>query len=243
MTLNKQVKTKLHRAHTRGHADHGWLDTHHSFSFASYYDPSRMGFGRLRVLNDDKVAGGRGFGRHPHRDMEIVSIPLKGGLRHKDSMGNEHVIRTGDVQVMSAGTGIQHAEQNDSTKDPVHFLQIWVIPDRQGVEPRYQQEHFSEADRQNRWQQIVSPDSNDEGLWIHQQAWFQLGKFEAGRQSEYELRGQRSGVYVFLLAGKVKVAGQALESRDGLAVWDTDKLSFQFSEPSEILLIEVPLDE
>lgn len=242
MAVTKQMKTEKHPANTRGHANHGWLDSHHSFSFASYYNPNRMGFGRLRVLNDDKVAGGGGFGTHPHQDMEIISIPLKGALKHKDSMGNEQVMETGEVQVMSAGTGVRHSEYNDSKTEPVHFLQIWVIPNKQGVTPRYQQAHFPKADRQNQWQQIVSPSSTDEGLWIHQNAWFQLGNFEAGQSSTYQFKGQGTGLYIFVLNGSLKVGEQELQTRDGLAIWNTDVVNFQFSEASEVLLMEVPLD-
>lgn len=242
MSVTPKMRTELHPAESRGQANHGWLNSYHSFSFASYYNPQRMGFGRLRVLNDDRVSADRGFGRHPHQDMEIISIPLSGALAHKDSMGNAHVIRTGDVQVMSAGTGVYHSEYNESQTEHVDFLQIWVIPNKQGVEPRYQQEHFPAAERHNRWQQVVSPHAEDAGLWIHQDAWFQLGNFDTGQNSSYGLKGQNTGLYVFVLEGAVQVGEQTLETRDGLAIWGTDAVDFKFTANTELLLMEIPLD-
>src|SRR5690606_20497754 len=172
------MKKIIHRANTRGYANHGWLKSYHTFSFANYYDPERMHFGALRVLNDDTVAGGMGFGKHPHNNMEIISIPLDGDLEHQDSMGNTAVIRNGDIQVMSAGTGIYHSEYNKNKDKPVKFLQIWVIPNKGNVEPRYDQVTLNVADRHNKLQQIVSPKDGGEGVWIHQDAWFHLGKFD-----------------------------------------------------------------
>jgi len=234
--------TVLHRAESRGHANHGWLKTYHTFSFANYYNPERMSFGVLRVLNDDTVAAGMGFGTHPHDNMEIISIPLSGDLEHKDSMGNVAVIRNGDVQVMSAGTGITHSEYNRNRDKEVKFLQIWVFPNRRGVTPRYDQLTLNLADRKNRFQQILSPDPNDEGVWIYQKAWFHLGDFDGGSGTEYRLKGGAGqGLYVFLLSGNITVDGQELNPRDGFGIWATEKVHIQASQRSEILLMEIPM--
>ncbi len=239
----KMENTVLHRAATRGHADHGWLNSHHSFSFANYYNPDRMHFGVLRVLNDDTVAAGQGFGKHPHDNMEIISIPLEGDLEHKDSMGNTTVIRHGDVQVMSAGTGIFHSEYNKNATEQVKFLQIWVFPNKKGVTPRYDQITLDSSDRHNRFQQILSPNSDDAGVWIHQNAWFHLGRFDANFSTEYNLKSPKTnGVYAFVLAGKVKIGQQELEPRDGFGIWDTEKIMVEaLSNDAEILLMEVPM--
>jgi redox-sensitive bicupin YhaK (pirin superfamily) len=233
--------TILHKATTRGHANHGWLDSKHTFSFANYYNPDRMHFGVLRVLNDDTVAPGMGFGTHPHDNMEIISIPLEGDLEHKDSMGNVAVIKHGDIQVMSAGTGIQHSEYNKNKDQTVKFLQIWVFPNKKNVNPRYDQITLRETDRHNTLQQILSPDPNDAGVWIHQDAWFHLGKFDAGKGEEYRIRRKGNGVYAFLLKGKMTINGQTLEARDGVGIWDTDKLTIAASENAEVLLMDVPM--
>jgi quercetin 2,3-dioxygenase len=232
----------LHKASTRGHANLGWLDSHHTFSFANYYNPDRMHFGVLRVLNDDVVAPGRGFGTHPHDNMEIISIPLDGDLQHKDSMGNTTVIRQGDIQVMSAGTGIQHSEFNANSDIPVKFLQIWVFPNKRNVTPRYGQISLKPEDRHNRLQQILSPSSEDEGVWIHQEAWFHLGQFEKGKRADYTLKKQGNGVYFFVIKGSFKLGETELTTRDGLGIWDTDTMSLEAtSEVSEILIMEVPM--
>lgn len=233
----------LHRAATRGHADHGWLDTWHTFSFADYHDPARMGFGALRVLNDDTVAAGMGFGTHPHREMEIISIPLEGELEHRDSMGNVQVIRRGDIQAMSAGTGIEHSERNRSRDRLVRFLQIWVIPDRRGVAPRYGQVAPDPAARHNRFQQVVSPHPDEEGVWIHQAAWFHLGRFDAGEGARYRVKRPGNGVYAFVIEGTAAVNGQELGRRDGLGLWDGDALDVRAGEGgAEVLLMEVPME-
>lgn len=232
----------LHRAGTRGHANHGWLDSHHSFSFASYHNPERMHFGVLRVLNDDQVDAGQGFGTHPHNNMEIISIPLEGDLEHKDSMGNTAVIREGDVQVLSAGTGIQHSEYNKNRDKKVKFLQIWLFPNKKDVKPRYDQMSFKLEDRNNKFQQVLSPNADDEGVWIHQDAWFHLGKFDAGKVAEYKLKKEGNGMYVFVLKGKLSAAGQELNKRDGMGLWDSDSLSLTAIENSEVLLMEVPME-
>jgi redox-sensitive bicupin YhaK (pirin superfamily) len=236
------ANTVLHKAATRGHADHGWLNSHHTFSFANYYDPERMHFGVLRVLNDDTVAPGMGFGTHPHDNMEIISIPLEGDLEHKDSMGNTAVIRNGDVQVMSAGTGIRHSEFNRNKDSFVKFLQIWVFPDKRDVQPRYDQITLDPAKRHNKLQQILSPNVDDEGVWIHQNAWFHLGTFDKGFSTTYELKDKRNGVYVFVMSGDITVNGVALNQRDGLGVQDTPSLDLKAdSQGAEVLLMEVPM--
>ena len=233
--------TILHKADTRGDANHGWLQSKHSFSFANYYNPERMHFGVLRVLNDDVVSAGMGFGTHPHDNMEIISIPLQGDLEHKDSMGTVAVIKNGDIQVMSAGTGIQHSEYNKNTDRPVKFLQIWVFPNKKNVTPRYDQITIKEEDRHNKLQQIVSPDPQDDGVWIHQNAWFHLGKFDAGFTGDYAVKSKDNGVYFFNLSGDVEVNGQILNARDGFGVWDTEKITITAKSAAEFLIMEVPM--
>ena len=235
------MKTVYHKADTRGFADHCWLKSHHTFSFANYYNPERMSFGVLRVLNDDQVASGMGFGTHPHRDMEIISIPLEGDLEHKDSMGTTAVIRNGEIQVMSAGTGVQHSEYNRNKDGLVKFLQIWVIPNKMNVTPRYDQISIKENEKINDFQQILSPNPYDEGVWIHQNAWFNLAKFEKGNAKEYKIHQTGNGVYVFVLKGSAKIGNQILGIRDGFGIWETDKFTLEALEDSEILLMEVPM--
>jgi len=237
------AKTILHKAASRGDANHGWLHSRHTFSFANYYNPERMHFGVLRVLNDDFVEAGMGFGTHPHDNMEIISIPLEGDLEHKDSMGNIAVIKNGDVQVMSAGTGITHSEYNKNKDKPVKFLQIWVFPNRKNVKPRYDQITLNLADRHNKLQQILSPDADDEGVWIYQDAWFHLGKFDEGFSVDYSIKKRGNGVYAFVLYGDVTIEETALNERDGLGIWNTDKISIKAnSQDAEILLMEVPMN-
>lgn len=235
------ANTILHKATTRGNANHGWLNSYHSFSFANYYNPERMHFGVLRVLNDDTVQAGMGFGTHPHDNMEIISIPLEGDLEHKDSMGNVAVIRNGDIQVMSAGTGIYHSEYNRSKDTLVKFLQIWVFPNTKNVSPRYDQITLNLADRKNKLQQILSPNADDEGVWIHQDAWFHLADFDAGTSTEYSIKKQGNGVYAFVLSGDVTINEQALNARDGLGIWNTDKIIIKSDSKAEFLLMEVPM--
>ncbi|MBK5271822.1 MAG: pirin family protein, partial [Bacteroidia bacterium] len=208
------MKSILHKAETRGHADHGWLNAWHSFSFAGYHDPSRVHFGVLRVLNDDTIAGGMGFGTHPHDNMEIITIPLSGQLEHRDSMGNTGVISKGEVQVMSAGTGIQHSEKNKNHNEPLKLLQIWVFPDQRNVEPRYDQKTFDLTTSKNNLLTIVSPMGEKEGLNIHQHAWFSLGKLDKDFTITYELKDKQNGVYVFVIEGSVKINGESLNRRD-----------------------------
>ncbi|HMJ70666.1 MAG TPA: pirin family protein [Cyclobacteriaceae bacterium] len=239
------MKTILHKAADRGHASHGWLDSHHSFSFAHFYDPDKIHFGALRVLNDDIVQGGMGFGTHPHDNMEIISIPLSGDLEHKDSMGNTGVIRQNDVQIMSAGSGIQHSEYNMNKDKLVNFLQIWVFPKVKNITPRYDQKTLRGEDRLNKLQVIVSPDSTtagESGVKINQEAWFNLGTLSKGTDVSYPLHDAAHGVYVFVIEGDVTVNGQALNKRDALGVWDTEKLSLTADSNAEVLLMEVPMN-
>jgi redox-sensitive bicupin YhaK (pirin superfamily) len=235
------AKSVLHKADSRGNANHGWLQSYHTFSFASYYDPERMNFGALRVLNDDTVAAGMGFGKHPHHNMEIISIPLEGDLEHQDSMGNTTVIRHGDIQVMSAGTGVQHSEYNKNKDRPVKFLQIWIVPDKLGVLPRYDQLTLQQEDSRNKLHQILSPNENDEGVWIHQQAWFYLGNFDKGKAISYSLKATNSGLYFFILSGDVRVNDQLLHHRDGYGIWETDTVKISAESDARILLMEVPM--
>ena len=232
----------LHKANSRGEANHGWLHSFHSFSFADYYNKERMSFGVLRVLNDDTVKGGMGFGTHPHDNMEIISIPLEGDLEHKDSMGNVTVIKNGDVQVMSAGTGIYHSEYNKNKEETVKFLQIWVFPNKRNVTPRYDQITLNLADRKNKLQQILSPDKDDAGVWIYQDAWFHLGTFDKDAKDTYTIKKAGNGVYAFVLKGEFLINNIQLEQRDGLGLWDLD--SFEIAaqtDKAEILLMEVPM--
>jgi hypothetical protein len=235
------VNTILHKADTRGDAKHGWLHSRHTFSFADYYDPERVHFGVLRVLNDDTVEAGMGFGTHPHDNMEIISIPLEGDLEHKDSMGTVSLIKHGDVQVMSAGTGITHSEYNKNKDRQVKFLQIWVIPNKRNVKPRYDQITLNVADRHNKFQQILSPNPDDEGVWIYQNAWFHLGHFDKGFSADYEIKAKGNGVYAFVLSGDISINDQKLNSRDGLGIWDVERFSVTADSNAEFLLMEVPM--
>ena len=236
------AKTIVFKSDSRGDANHGWLHSRHTFSFADYHNPERMHFGVLRVLNDDYVAPGMGFGTHPHDNMEIISIPLEGDLEHKDSMGNVAIIKNGDVQVMSAGTGITHSEYNKNKDKPVKFLQIWVFPNKKNVQPRYDQITLDLNDRHNKFQQIVSPNADDAGVWLHQDAWFHLGMFDKGISIDYTIKKSGNGVYAFIIKGDVTIDGTALNERDGFGIWNTDKFSFKAdSQDAEVLLIEVPM--
>lgn len=235
------MKTVLHPANSRGHANHGWLDSWHTFSFAGYHNPERMHFGALRVLNDDTVAPGKGFSTHPHDNMEIISIPLSGDLEHKDSMGNITVIRKGDVQVMSAGTGVYHSEYNKNDDQEVQFLQIWIFPNERQVEPRYDQISIKDIEQRNEFYQVLSPNAADQGVWVHQEAWFHLGKFDAGATTAYTLKKEGNGVYVFVLEGDVEVQSQPLSARDGFGLWEVDKIDFTSISASRVLLMEVPM--
>jgi quercetin 2,3-dioxygenase len=231
----------LHKADTRGLANHGWLNSRHTFSFANYYNPERMHFGVLRVLNDDIVAGGKGFGTHPHDNMEIISIPLSGDLEHRDSMGNNAVIKQGDIQIMSAGTGITHSEYNKNVDKEVRFLQIWMFPNKKNVTPRYDQITLDEIKMKNTFFQILSPKAGDDGVWVHQNAWFNMGNFEKGKSIRYTLNDSKNGVYAFIIEGSATINGQNLTDRDGLGIWDATHLDIKANSQTKILLMEVPM--
>ena len=231
-----------HSAETRGHADHGWLNANHSFSFGSYYDPNRMNFGALRVLNDDTISPGKGFGKHSHDNMEIITIPLKGDLEHKDSLGNIGAINEGEIQVMSAGTGIYHSEYNKNSDKFINLLQLWVMPKKQDVKPRYDQRSFKGLKKKNSIYQVLSPYPEDEGMWIHQDAWIHLGDFEEVTSVDYMLKKKGNGVYIFVIEGIFKVANEKLEKRDALGVWNTESITFEAQSKSQVLLIEVPME-
>jgi hypothetical protein len=241
MTMT-QENTVLHKADTRGLANHGWLNSRHSFSFANYYNPDRMHFGVLRVLNDDIVAAGNGFGTHPHDNMEIISIPLEGDLEHKDSMGNVAVIKQGDIQVLSAGTGITHSEYNKNKDQEVRFLQIWLFPNKKSVTPRYDQLQLDTTKMNNQFAQILSPSADDDGVWIHQNAWFNMGNFDKDSQTTYTLNAPKTnGVYAFLLEGDATINGQSLNKRDGFGVWNIESIEIKADSKAKILLMEVPM--
>lgn len=237
----KTMNTVLHKAETRGNANHGWLNSKHSFSFANYHNPERMHFGVLRVLNDDIVSAGQGFGTHPHDNMEIISIPLEGDLEHKDSMGNVAVIKEGDLQVMSAGTGITHSEYNKNKDKEVKFLQIWLFPNKRNVTPRYDQISIRDIETKNEFYQVLSPSADDLGVWIHQDAWFSIGKFEKEISTSYTLNKQGNGMYFFVLEGEIEAEGQKLSKRDGFGIWDTNKVDVKSLTNSRVLLMEVPM--
>ncbi|TPE44341.1 pirin family protein [Pontibacter mangrovi] len=234
-------KKIIHKANTRGRANHGWLDSHHTFSFAQYYNPERMGFGLLRVLNDDVVAPGMGFGTHPHDNMEIISIPLKGSLAHRDSTGTQEVIKTDEVQIMSAGSGITHSEFNGSKTEPVNFLQIWVFPKERDIQPRYGQKAYKPEDRVNRLQTVVSPEKDGEALWINQDAWFTMGTLKNGFSEEYALHKPGNGLYAFVIDGEVEIDGEKLGKRDGMGISEADKVQIKASGDAELLLMEIPM--
>lgn len=232
----------LHKASSRGHADHGWLNAYHSFSFASWYNPERIQFGMLRVLNDDTIAAGMGFGTHPHDNMEIITIPLEGDLAHKDSMGNSSTIKTGDVQVMSAGTGIQHSEFNPNADLQTKLFQIWLFPKYRNVEPRYQQITLDIAKQKNNFAQILSPNEDDEGVWIHQDAWFYLSDFDKDFSKKLGLKKEGNGFYIINIEGKIEVNGEKLEKRDAIGIWETNELEIKANSDSRFLIMEIPME-
>lgn len=237
------MKKIFHAASTRGEANHGWLHAKHSFSFANYFNPERIQFGALRVLNDDTVAPGMGFGTHPHDNMEIITIPLEGALEHKDSMDNVGVIEADEIQVMSAGTGVYHSEYNRNKDQAVSLLQIWVFPNEQNVKPRYDQKNIKDLKKVNALYPVVTPDPEAPGMWIHQDAWFHMGDFDTTTELEYDLHKKGNGVYAFLIEGTAEIAGETLQKRDALGVWDTDRFSLKANPHSRILLIEVPKND
>ncbi len=233
----------LHKANSRGHADHGWLNAYHSFSFASWYNPERIQFGMLRVLNDDTIAAGMGFGTHPHDNMEIITIPLEGDLAHKDSMGNASTIKTGDIQVMSAGTGIQHSEFNPNHNQHTKLFQIWLFPKYRNVEPRYQQITLNVAQQKNNFAQILSPDPDDEGVWIYQDAWFYLSDFDKGMYKKLALKKEGNGFYIMNIEGEIEVNGEKLEKRDAIGIWETNEIEIKATLNSKFLIMEIPMDQ
>lgn len=241
---NKEIKTMntiLHKAYTRGHANHGWLDTYHTFSFANYYNPERIHFGVLRVLNDDRVSPGKGFATHPHDNMEIISIPLGGEIEHKDSMGNSGVIKAGEIQVMSAGTGIFHSEYNKRKDKELQFLQIWLFPNKRNVTPRYDQISIEDLKQPDELFQVLSPNPDDKGVWVYQNAWFNMGEFSINKSINYQLHNSNNGTYIFLLEGEAAIGDHILTKRDGLGIWDTDNISIEVKKGTKLLLMEVPM--
>ncbi len=246
-TLNKNInatimKTVLHTSESRGHANHGWLNAYHSFSFANWYNPDRVQFGALRVLNDDTIAAGMGFGTHPHDNMEIITIPLEGDLAHKDSMGNASTIKSGDVQVMSAGTGIFHSEFNPNDDQHTKLFQIWLFPNKRNVSPRYQQITLNKTDQKNNFSQILSPNPEDEGVWIHQDAWFYLSEFDAGTTKKLTLKKEGNGFYIMNIEGKINVNGQSLDKRDALGIWEIEQIEITASTDARFLIMEIPMN-
>ncbi len=235
------MKKIIHKSVTRGHANHGWLNTYHSFSFANYYDPERIQFGALRVLNDDWIAAGQGFGKHPHDNMEIITIPLTGDLEHKDSMGNAGIIRNGEIQVMSAGTGIQHSEFNANENEDLTLLQIWVFPNKHNVEPRYDQISIKELQKENNFFQILSPNKNDQGVWIHQDAWFHLGYLKPDWSGQYTLKDPNNGVYIFMIDGEAIIEDENVQKRDAIGFNEVTQLNIEILKDSTILIMEVPM--
>jgi redox-sensitive bicupin YhaK (pirin superfamily) len=234
------MDTIFHKADSRGFIDNGWLKSYQTFSFSGYYHPERIQFGALRVLNDDTVKGGGGFGNHPHDNMEIISIPLKGGLVHMDSLGNSSIIRPGEIQVMSAGTGIYHTEYNQEENLNAEFLQIWLYPNKRNVTPRYDQTSIK-YNQPNYLTQILSPNPDDAGVWIYQNSWFHLGEFNEDSELEYELKDTQNGVYVFMINGTAMISEQLLDSRDGLGIWNTERVAIKALKGAKVLLMEVPM--
>jgi redox-sensitive bicupin YhaK (pirin superfamily) len=233
--------TVIHRANTRGNANHGWLNAYHSFSFASWYNAERVQFGALRVLNDDTIAAGMGFGTHPHDNMEIITIPLEGDLAHKDSMGNTSTIKTGDIQVMSAGTGIQHSEFNPNKEQQTKLFQIWLFPKTRDVEPRYQQITLNKSLQKNNFAQILSPNQDDEGVWIHQDAWFYLSDFDKSFSKTLSLQKEGNGFYIMNIEGEIEVNGAVLEKRDAIGIWETRELEIKANTSAKFLVMEIPM--
>ena len=235
------MKKTFHPSGARGEANHGWLHAKHSFSFAQFFNPERIQFGALRVLNDDVIAPGMGFGTHPHNNMEIITIPLKGALEHKDSMDNIGVVAVDEIQVMSAGTGVSHSEYNKNKDQPLNLLQLWVLPNQQNVAPRYDQKNIKSLKKTNALYPVISPNHDDAGMWIHQDAWFHLGDFNQKTTVPYSLHKQGNGVYAFMIEGRASIEGESLEKRDALGVWETESFSITAEENSRILLVEVPM--
>jgi hypothetical protein len=237
----KTMNTVLHKANTRGSGDHGWLKVNHTFSFANYRNPERMNFGVLRVLNDDTIAGGKGFSPHPHNNMEIITIPLEGAIYHKDNMGNESEITTGDIQVMSAGTGVVHSEFNSHESNDLKVLQIWLFTNKRDVNPRYQQLPIRNLEVKNKFYQVLSPNKDDQGVWIYQNAWFNIGLFDKLERKTYRIRDKKNGLYAFIIDGEAEIEGQKLEKRDGFGIWNKEEISIEAMANSKILFMDVPM--
>jgi quercetin 2,3-dioxygenase len=231
----------VYAAETRGFANHGWLKANHYFSFANYYNPKRMNFGVIRVFNDDAIAGGMGFGTHPHDNMEIITIPLEGSLTHKDSMGNTAQILPNEVQVMSAGTGVSHSEFNSSPTDLLKLFQIWLFPHTKNVSPRYDQRTLDPADRKNKLQQILSPSADDEGVWIHQDAWFHRGDFESGLELSYTTKKAGNGLLIVVISGQIQVEDHILNSKDAIGITDIDLVNIRAISDADVLVLDVPM--
>lgn len=232
----------VHKANTRGHFDYGWLKTYHTFSFSDYFDRDRVNFGMLRVLNDDEIEGGQGFGTHPHSDMEIVTVPLEGAVAHKDSTGGEGVIYPDEVQIMSAGTGIRHSEFNHLQDGTTKLLQLWIFPDKKGHTPRYDQQFFDSEERKNKLQYIVTPEKKDGNLWLNQDAYLSRTDLEKGKSLTYKIHTKGNGAYLFVIGGEIKVADEILSKRDGIGISETDELLITANNDSQILIIEVPMN-
>lgn len=237
------MKKIIHKANERGHANHGWLNAYHSFSFASWYNPQKIQFGMLRVLNDDTIAAGMGFGTHPHDNMEIITIPLEGDLAHKDSMGNGTTIKSGDIQVMSAGTGIQHSEFNPNHDQHAKLFQIWLFPKYRNVEPRYQQITLDQSLQKNDFAQILSPNPDDAGVWIHQDAWFYLSDFDANFSKKLSLKKEGNGFYIMNIKGEIEVNGEKLEKRDAIGIWEINEFEIKANSNSKFLVMEIPMEQ
>ncbi|RDK87172.1 pirin family protein [Marinirhabdus gelatinilytica] len=238
------MKKLLHPAQTRGSANYGWLEARYSFSFANYFDPERIQFGKLRVLNDDVVAGGMGFGKHPHKNMEIVTIPQEGALKHRDSMGNEGIVESGDIQIMSAGSGVEHSELNANQNEPVKLFQIWIFPETENVTPRYQQKKIAPLLNKNTFSTVVKPKgvANEDELWVHQQAYFNIGEFTETTKTTYEVHNRAHGIYLMVIKGTVIAEDETLNERDAIGIWDADTITISATTGSKALLIEVPMN-
>lgn len=238
------MKKIIHPANTRGTADYGWLQANYSFSFANYFDPNKMQFGMLRVLNDDYVAPAMGFGKHPHQNMEIITIPQSGALKHRDSMGNEGVIKSGDIQIMSAGSGVEHSEVNASTTEAVKLFQIWILPEELNVSPRYEQKEIAPLLVINELRTIVKPkqEAKEGDMWINQQAYFSLGTFDTKKKGSYHLKNKNCGAYFFVIDGTVSIDNETLKSRDALGIWQTEEIEYSVEPNTKLLVIEVPMN-
>ncbi len=235
------MKKVIYNADSRGRAEHGWLSSRFSFSFAGYHNPERMHFGVLRVLNDDIIQAGMGFGMHPHDNMEIVTIPLSGSLEHRDSMGNGSIIKAGEIQLMSAGTGVMHSEFNPSKTEESTLLQIWLFPKERNIDPRYFQKSFDAQEMENKLRVVVSPDGENQSMVINQDAWFSLGRFEKGMKTTYNVRSKGNGLYIFVIEGGIGIADEKLGKRDAAGIWDTESVQIEFTNNTHLLIMDIPM--